>query len=51
MILPPGLTLQGVILVDQIRCLDWQARGFQFVEVAPSKVLAEVQAKLETLIF
>jgi mRNA interferase MazF len=49
-LLPAGLTIQGVILVDQIKCLDWKARGVQFVESAPERVIEEVQAKVEPLV-
>jgi len=48
--LPPGLEIQGVILSDQIKCLDWKARGVQFVEVAPASVIEEVQGKIEPLL-
>ena len=49
-LLPSGLKVQGVILADQIKCLDWKARGVQFVEVAPDSVIEEVQAKIEPLL-
>jgi mRNA interferase MazF len=49
-LLPSGLTTQGVILSDQIKCLDWKARGVQFVEVAPEMVIEEVQSKIEPLL-
>ncbi len=49
-LLPPELQIQGVILVDQIKCLDWKARGVQFVESLPESVVEEVQAKIETLL-
>jgi len=48
--LPPELQTQGVILADQIKCLDWKARGVQFVESVPVSVLEEVQAKIEPLL-
>ena len=48
--LPSGLKIQGVILSDQIKCLDWKARGVRFVEVAPKSVVEEVQAKVEPLV-
>ena len=47
---PSGLTIQGVILADQIKCLDWQTRGVKFVEFAPESVIREVQAKIEPLL-
>jgi mRNA interferase MazF len=49
-VLPPELQIQGVILVDQIKCLDWKARGVQFVESVPEDIIEEVQAKIEPLI-
>ncbi|MEB3224853.1 MAG: endoribonuclease MazF [Synechococcus sp.] len=49
--LPPDLQIQGVILVDQIKCLDWQVRQVQFVETVPQNIVEEVQAKLKPLIF
>lgn len=49
-LLPPELQIQGVILADQIKCLDWKSRGVQFVESVPESVVEEVQAKIEPLI-
>lgn len=49
-LLPSGLKIQGVILTDQIKCLDWKARGVEFVEVVPDNVIEEVQAKVEPLL-
>jgi mRNA interferase MazF len=49
-LLPSGLKIQGVILADQIKCLDWKARDVQFVESAPASVIEEVQAKIEPLL-
>lgn len=49
-LLPSRLQIQGVILSDQIKCLDWNARRIQFVEVAPASVIEEVQAKIEPLL-
>ena len=49
-LLPSGLKIKGVILADQIKCLDWKARDIQFVEAAPEPVIEEVQAKIESLL-
>jgi mRNA interferase MazF len=49
-VLPPNLEVKGVILVDQVKCLDWQARNIQFVEAMPTSLIEEVQAKIEPLI-
>ncbi len=50
-ILPPELKIHGVILTDQIKCLDWKVRKVKFVESVPEDVIEEVQAKIEPLIF
>jgi mRNA interferase MazF len=49
-LLPSGLQVQGVVLVDQIRCLDWKACSVRLVESAPETIIAEVQAKLQPLL-
>lgn len=49
-LLPHELQTQGVILADQIKCLDWKARGVQFVESVLESVVEEVQAKIEPLL-
>ncbi len=49
--LPSDLEIQGVILADQIKCLDWKARNVEFVETAPEIVVEEIQAKIEPLLF
>ncbi len=45
-----GLQTDGVVLSNQVRTLDWQVRRAQFLEQAPSDVLAEVLARVATLI-
>lgn len=49
-LLPFGLKIQGVILADQLKCLDWQAHKVQFVESVPERVIEDVQAKIEPLL-
>jgi len=48
--IPSGLTVSGVILSDQVKCLDWQARKAEFICKLPYKITTEVQKKLSTLI-
>jgi mRNA interferase MazF len=48
--LPSGLKTYGVILTDQIKCLDWKARNAEFVESVSEDVISEVQAKIEPLL-
>jgi mRNA interferase MazF len=40
----------SAVLADQVKSLDWRARGAQFVSKAPPRVLAEVQNKIRALI-
>ena len=42
--------VSGVILVDQLRSLDWRARRAEPVGKAPAPVMAEVLAKLRPLL-
>ena len=48
--LPAGLTASGVVLSDQVKSLDWQARNAKFVCKAPSSVLAGVLGQIEALL-
>jgi mRNA interferase MazF len=50
-VLPEELKTQGVVLSDQIKCLDWKDRSIEFVEVAPESLIEAVQAKIEPLLF
>ncbi len=45
-----GHATKGVVLSDQIKSLDWRARRARFEERADEDVIAEVAAKIETLI-
>jgi mRNA interferase MazF len=47
--LPEGLRVTGVILSDQVRTIDWQARNVQIVDHAPPGYVAQVQEKLSKL--
>jgi len=47
--LPDGLPVQGVVLSDQARSLDWRARQAQRICRAPDSVTAAVLKKLATL--
>jgi mRNA interferase MazF len=48
--LPPGLKASGVILSDQIKSLDWQARKAKFSCKLPTTVLADVLSQLDALL-
>ncbi len=45
-----GSKIQGVILSDQIKSLDWRAREARFEEKADRTTTEEVLAKIEALI-
>lgn len=42
--------IKGVVLSDQIKSLDWKARGVKLIEKAETTLVEEVIQKLETLI-
>ncbi len=48
--LPSDLQVTGVILSDQVKCLDWKTRKAEFICKLPSKLTIEVLKKLNTLI-
>ncbi|HVO44639.1 MAG TPA: endoribonuclease MazF [Aggregatilineales bacterium] len=48
--LPPGLPVSGVVLADQVRNLDWNARQVTFIAKAPTTTIREVLGKLDTLL-
>jgi mRNA interferase MazF len=49
-ILSEEMQTKGVILTDQIRVLDWQARKAKFVEKANLTVVEEALAKISVLV-
>ena len=49
-VIPNGLKVNGAILSDQVKSLDWKARKAEFVCKAPLATLDEVLQKLNTLL-
>jgi mRNA interferase MazF len=47
--IPPGLPVQGVILCDQFKSLDWSARSAVFICELPDEVMDEVLARIRPL--
>jgi len=45
-----GMQISGVVLVDQVKSLDWKARKAQFIEKAPLEIIQEVIAKILPLL-
>jgi mRNA interferase MazF len=48
--LPPGIEAQGAVLCDQLKSLDWRARGATRFGSVPDTVMEEVTALLLALI-
>jgi mRNA interferase MazF len=49
-VLPPGLPISGVVLVDHIKSVDRDARHMEVVGRAPSELLDEIDARLAPLL-
>jgi mRNA interferase MazF len=50
-VIPDNPAIKGVILSDQIKSLDWQARKAQFITKLPDLTMAQVLKKLKLLLF
>jgi mRNA interferase MazF len=48
--LPSGAPAKGVVLVDQVRNLDWRARRMSFIGTLPAEILVELFEKLRPLV-
>ena len=48
--LPAKLKTTGVILADQVKCLDWKQRNARLVESVPRSILEDTQEKLGLLL-
>jgi mRNA interferase MazF len=48
--LPAGMKIQGVVLADQIKSLDWRIRRAKRVDGVPHAVLDEAVAKVRVLL-
>jgi mRNA interferase MazF len=49
-LIPDGLKVNGAILADQVKSLDWQARQAEWIGELPEAAVVEVLHKLATLI-
>lgn len=48
--IPEGLAVSGVVLADQVKSIDWQARGAEFACQMPLEVIVQVVAVLTNLL-
>lgn len=46
--LPQGLNVNGIILTDQVRTLDWRARNLRVVGQAPQEVVDQCITLIKT---
>ena len=49
-LIPPGLSITGAILADQVKNLDWRARDAELICSLPHRTVVEVLRKLSTLL-
>ena len=49
--LPDGCTLSGVVMVDQMKSVDYESRKAKFIEKAHTEVLNEVLAILDAILY
>ena len=49
-LVPRGMAIQGVVLTDQVKSLDWRARRAEFLCRLPPRTVSEAMNKLGTLI-
>lgn len=48
--IPPGLGVEGVVLSDQVKSLDWRARNAERIATLPGAALREALGKLGALV-
>lgn len=48
--IPNALPVSGVILADQAKSLDWQARGAEFICALPPATVSEILQKIGVLL-
>ena len=48
--LPVGMKVEGVVLCDQLKSLDWKARNARIIGTLPGRSLKEIQARILALV-
>lgn len=48
--IPDGLPVNGVVLADQVKSLDWGARNAEFICTLPTMVTGEILQKIGLLL-
>lgn len=49
-LIPEGLPIEGAVLADQVRSLDWKARNASLICKLPDDAMSEILGKLLALI-
>jgi mRNA interferase MazF len=49
-LIPAGLPVEGAILSDQVKSLDWRVRNVELICALPGETIAEIFQKLDTLL-
>jgi len=49
-IIPPGLSVTGAVLADQVKSLDWRARRADLIGRLPAAVIDDILVKVRTLL-
>jgi mRNA interferase MazF len=49
-IIPPGLSVTGAVLADQVKSLDWRVRRADLIGRLPAAVIDDVLVKVRTLL-
>ncbi|NLU41660.1 MAG: endoribonuclease MazF [Firmicutes bacterium] len=47
---PEGIGVSGVVLADQLKSLDWRARGAEYIGKVPSNVMSEIVDRIRVLL-
>ena len=50
MVLPSGLGVQGAVLSDQLKSLDWRVRQAKRIDKLPAEVMEEAAARILALV-
>ncbi len=45
-----GKKIEGAVLSDQVKSLDWKARNVKFIEKADNVILQDVMARLSVIL-
>jgi mRNA interferase MazF len=49
-VLPTGLRIEGVVLTDQVKSLDWRSHNIEVKDKAPQNIIDEILDKIHTFL-